>query len=89
MKHAEETEQMLSRGEVETLCLLDAVGIDGAAATEVTDRLGLSSTLAVTVSDALETLVSSGLLVNVEGRYKLTDKGRIKLSTQQANVGPG
>jgi hypothetical protein len=79
MKHDEPTESKLSRAEIETLCLLDAVGTTGAIAVQVAERLGLCITQADAVSDALGTLVSSALLVEVDGLYNMTGDGRTRL----------
>ena len=68
----------LSRAQVETLCLIRAVGPAGGAAREICGRLGLSLSLSEAVTEAATALVQQGLLVHDEdrGAYVVTDGGR-------------
>lgn len=77
-----------SRGEVETLLLLDAVGASGCYGIEVAGKLGLSPTLANTVAEGLEPLVLEQLLHRAEdGKITLTDKGATLLRDRLSGLG--
>ena len=77
-----------SRGEVETLLLLDAVGASGCYGIEVAGKLGLSPTLANAVAEGLEPLVLEQLLCRAEdGKITLTDKGTTHLQERLSALG--
>ncbi len=78
----ERTPGKLSREEVETLCILAAVGPTGCPGGQVATRLGLSPTLAAAVDRGLEPLVSTGLLVRSDQRVDLSDAGRELLRSE-------
>ncbi len=72
----------LTRAEVEILCILEAVGVEGCTATELPARLGLSPALARAVGSAVETLVAEGVLSVEGGRVQLTQPGEALLTAQ-------
>ena len=80
-RHNPDPERVMAkptRGEIETLCMLFAVG-DGCTTGELTARLGLSPTIADAVGSAATTLVEGGLL-RVDGEsFRITDAGRAAL----------
>ena len=65
----------LSRGEVETLCILSVVGVDGCPTHELAPRLGLSRSLAVGIAHGMAPLVGSGLLLQLEDMFYVSDAG--------------
>ena len=68
--------QRLSRAEIETLCVLHAVG-SGCSMEELTARLGFSRNLASIVGDAVHALTeTANLAVDDEGLVELTVAGR-------------
>lgn len=73
-----------SRAEIETLCILHAIGPRGCYAMNLAELLGLSPELALAVADGVEPLVASGWVdVDVQGeRFSLTDAGRDLLKTR-------
>ena len=79
----------LSRGEVELLCTLHAVGANGCPASALAGRLGLSDSLAEAVAQGMDPLVASGLLARTGDRFDLTAAGRTVLATRLREVGVG
>lgn len=75
-----------SRGEIETLCVLHAVGSSGCPERDLAARLGLSATLAGAVAVGMDRLITAGLLERVEERFSLTAAGRNKLRTRLAEL---
>ena len=75
-----------SRGEIETLCVLHAVGSSGCQEGDLAARLGLSATLAGAVAEGMDRLITAGLLERVDARFSLTDAGRNKLKTRLAEL---
>lgn len=69
----------LTRHDVETLLLLNALGPDGALPIEVAPRLGLSTSLASAVGVALATLEGAGFVTTAGGRYVRTEAGSAQL----------
>ncbi len=80
MKHEEPTEPKLSRAEIETLCLLDAVGTTASMPIQIAERLGLCMSQGPAIIDALATLVSGGLLAEANEHYRRTNQGTVKLT---------
>lgn len=78
---------MPSRGEIETLCVLHAVGPSGCRTGELAARLGLSATLAEVVAEGMERLVIVGLLERVDGRFTVSARGREQLKGRLAELG--
>jgi hypothetical protein len=68
-----------SREEIETLCILHAVGQRGCRNDDLAPRLGLSSSLARAIVAGVEPLVIQGWLFREETRLVLTDAGRERL----------
>lgn len=77
---------MPSRGEIETLCILHAVGVSGCRTRELAVRLGLSVTLADVVAEGMGRLVDVGLLDHVDGWFTVTHRGREKLTKRLAEL---
>lgn len=76
----------LSRGDIETLCVLHAVGDRGCPASDLAERLGLSATVAPEIAAGMDSLVACGLLTLEENRFSLTEAGRARL---EARAGSG
>jgi hypothetical protein len=69
----------LTRHDVETLLLLNALGPEGALPVEVAPRLGLSTSLAAAVGVALASLEGAGFVSTADGRYVRTEAGSARL----------
>lgn len=89
MKTPNDTSDRLSRAEIETLCVLHAVGRSGCPAGQLADRLGLSVSLASVVAGAMQGLILDGLLERVDERFFLTVRGRELLTMRLAALGLG
>ena len=77
----------LSRQDIETLCILDAVGEAGSSGAGLTGRLGLAVGLAPAMAVALGELRDLGWLEEREGTFHLTAEGRSWLVERLAVVG--
>ena len=78
---------VLSRAEVETLCVLYVVGAHGCPALELAPRLGLSQSLAEDVAEGMNALVLMGLLDRTEdARFLVTAAGRSRLEGTLAEL---
>jgi hypothetical protein len=90
MSHSNHTSiNKLSRAEIETLCVLHAVGPSGCWVGDLTARLGLSASLALVVAQGMERIVFSGLLERDEEWFRLTRPGREMLGKRLAELGLG
>lgn len=78
-----------SRGEIETLCILHAVGPSGCRAGDLAARLGLSPTLASVVVHGIERMIFGGLLDQDDEWFRLTERGRETLTKRLAELGLG
>ncbi len=76
-----------SREEVETLCILHAVGPHGCPRADLATRLGLSSALAVAVAEGVEPLVARGWLALHDDRFSLTGPGHDWMQTRLSELG--
>jgi hypothetical protein len=69
----------LSRADIETLCILNAVGEGTCTPRQLAERLGLSVDLASVLVDVLQELAAGGLLVQqvgeVGGPYSVSSEG--------------
>jgi len=79
----------LSREEIETLCVLSAIGEEGCPIGDLATRLGLSRTLAGAVADGMRALVDQGLLACEDDQFFLTEEGVDMLETRLAELGIG
>ena len=79
----------LSRGDIETLCVLHAVGEQGCPAGDLAERLGLSSTIASEIAAGMDSLASSGLLELEDERFSLTAAGRARLAARSGGGAVG
>ena len=64
-----------SREQIETLCVLHAVGLGGCRTEDLAERLGLSPTLAAVVAGGMDALVMRGWLEEGKGRFAVTESG--------------
>ncbi len=69
----------LSRSEIESLCMLHAIGRDGCELSELPEKLGLSPALAEPVAAAVQPLITDGLVDVAGAQVELTVEGRSKL----------
>ncbi len=72
------TKGKLSRADIETACMLLAIG-EGSATAQVVVRLGLSPAIGRAVENALNQLAGSGLVTAENERWSLSNAGRAKL----------
>jgi hypothetical protein len=72
----------LSRGDIETLCVLYVVGEGGCPARDLAGRLGLSPSIAPEIAAGMDSLVTAGLLDLEEDRFSLTEAGRVRLANR-------
>lgn len=73
--HPSSEQPRLSRAEIETLCLLTAVGSAGCSLAQLPARLGLSPMLEDPLSAATRPLVDTGLLAIDGDRFLVTQRG--------------
>jgi hypothetical protein len=78
-----------SRGLVEILCILHAIGTRGCPFGDVAGRLGLSETLSSVVAEGVRPLVLTGLLAVDEARFTVTDAGQEMLNPWLADLDLG
>ena len=67
------------RSEIESLCMLHAIGRDGCELSELPEKLGLSPALAEPVAAAVQPLITDGLVDVAGAQVELTVEGRSKL----------
>jgi hypothetical protein len=70
----------LSADEIETLCVLRAVGQAGCPVLDLAPRLGLSTGVAAELAAGMVWLEMFGLLSRADDRFALTEAGRAKLA---------
>jgi hypothetical protein len=70
----------LSRCEIESLCLVHAIGASGCSAVELPERLGLAPSLAPILSQCVVELIQAGWIEAIDGRFTVTDAGRAALA---------
>lgn len=76
-----------SREEIETLCLLYAVGEGRRSLTDLTSRLGLSPALVGAVTESIQPLVTAELLELDEQGVTRTDAGARHLDDRLRGLG--
>lgn len=83
----------LSRADIETLCILNAVGEGTCTPRQLAERLGLSVDLASVLLDVLQELAAGGLLVQqagavgeVGGPYSVTSEGTAWMAERLASA---
>ncbi len=64
-----------SREEIETLCILHAIGLHGCQADDLATLLGLSPGLASAVAESVQPLISLGWVDLNDNHFSLTDAG--------------
>ncbi len=77
----------VTREEIETLCLLHAVGPHGCPVGELAARLGLSSTVASAVAESIVPLVGAGRLAMDDGSIRRTREGDRWLAQRLSELG--
>lgn len=84
----------LSRADIETLCILNAVGEGTCTPRQLAERLGLSVDLASVLVDVLQELAAGGLLVQqvgevggVGGPYSVTSEGAAWMAERLDSAG--
>lgn len=86
MRTQHEEAPKLSRADVETLCILEAIRPGGNNARDLTARLGLHRSLSDAVAQAALGLINSGF-VRVNGEiYSLTAQGESFLGSKLATL---
>ena len=85
--------ERVSRADIESLCILNAVGDDTCTPRQLAERLGLSGALATVLVDALQELSAAGLLASPEGDiggpYSVTEDGVAWMAERLAAAGLG
>ncbi|MBT9560405.1 MAG: hypothetical protein IV100_30550 [Myxococcales bacterium] len=78
----------ISRGEIEVLCILCAIGRLGVTVTELTERLGISATLTPFVMKCVSALPGDEGWIATDGdRLTLTIDGSRHLTTRLKELG--
>lgn len=78
----------LSRSEIESLCLVHAIGSSGCSENELPERLGLAPSLAPVLAQCVGELIQAGWIGTVDGRFTVTDAGRAALADTLAEQNP-
>jgi len=65
-----------ARGEIECLCIMQAIGRDGCTLLELAARLGLADALTEAVSETVSPLFQQGRIEMREDRLRLTEAGQ-------------
>lgn len=81
-----EPRSVLSRGEIENLCVLSAIPDDGCTLSELPARLGLSPLLEEPVTEAMAPLVNGGWVQESDGRVSATPSGRAWLKERLSGI---
>ncbi len=88
MNHAPEGDRVVvSRGEIESLCMLHAIPADGCRVADFPNLLGLSPLLAEAVAEAIVPMVNSGWIQEQDERVEVTTAGRAWLKERLAEIG--
>jgi len=66
----------LSRQEIETACVLYALGSEGCTGEELASRLGLGPSLTTVVVGVVESFVAEGWITRADDRFVITIAGR-------------
>ncbi len=77
----------VTREEIETLCLLHAVGPHGCPVGELAARLGLSATLAPAVTESIAPLIGTGRLAMTDNIVTRTATGDHWLTQRLSELG--
>lgn len=76
----------VSRAEIETMCMLEAISEHGCKLSALPEKLGLAPTLLSAVTAALEPLLASGWVEICEGRVQIASAGRGWLGGRQSEL---
>lgn len=80
---------LVSRCEIESLCMIRAIPVDGCGVDELPGRLGLSPVLAQAVAEAIVPLVNAGRVQVQDDRVVVTVAGRAWLLKRLSEIGVG
>jgi hypothetical protein len=73
-----------SREEIETLCILHAIGPHGCHTYDLATQLGLSPGLAQVVADGIQPLISLGWVDLNDNHFSLTESGHAWLEERRS-----
>ena len=76
----------VSRAEIETMCMLEAIPSQGCDLSALPETLGLAPTLLVPVTASLDPLLASGWVEVLDGRVQLTSAGRSWLDQRKSEL---
>lgn len=76
----------VSRAEIETICMLEAIPEQGCDLIALPEKLGLAPTLLSPLTAALEPLIDSGWAEICEGRVQITSTGRAWLGGRKSEL---
>jgi hypothetical protein len=79
----------LSRGEVEVLTVLHAVGTAGCRVSDLPGRLGLSVSLTAAVAEGVQPMVVAGLLLREDDVVMVSAAGKARLTARLTELGLG
>jgi len=78
--------ETVSRADIETICVLEAIAKHGCELSALPEKLGLAPTLLSPVTAALEPLLASGWVEIYEGGVQITPAGRAWLGGQKSRL---
>lgn len=84
---SQNTESKLSRGEVEVLTVIHAIGTGGCRVSDLPARLGLSTSLAPAVEEGVQPMILGGLLLREDDLLMVSAAGKARLTTRLAELG--
>ena len=76
----------VSRADIETICILEAIPGTGCALSALPEALGLAPTLLGPVTASLEPLLASGWVEVFDGRVQVTSAGRTWLGERTSEL---
>lgn len=76
----------VSRADIETICILEAIPGPGCDLSALPEALGLAPTLLGPVTGSLQPLLASGWIEVFDGRVQVTSAGRIWLEQRKAEL---
>ena len=78
--------ETVSRADIETICVLEAIAKHGCELSALPEKLGLAPTLLSPVTAALAPLQASGWVEICEGGVQITPAGRAWLGGQKSRL---
>ena len=76
----------VSRADIESICILEAIPGPGCALSALPEALGLAPTLLGPVTVSLEPLLASGWVEVLDGRVQVTSAGRTWLGERKSEL---